>query len=158
MAGFATPDLSHVRSLFGKSYNSEASANELFMALKDVSDHGHPLLTGYKGMSEIMLCPHVWSPVAKLGHFNKGKKLLELAIVNDPQNAELRFLRFSVQTNVPAILRYNRNISEDKKVLVLFLDNRQKHENAVVYNMVLHYMLQSGHCTRAEKERFRGYL
>ncbi|PWJ58510.1 hypothetical protein CLV98_104370 [Dyadobacter jejuensis] len=54
---------------------------------------------------------------AKLKMFKQGRALLEAAIAGHPQEVELRFLRLTVQEHAPAILKYNKNIDEDAKVI-----------------------------------------
>ncbi len=54
----------------------------------------------------------------KLSLFRKGKQLLEESILNEKQNAEYRFLRIVIQENCPSILMYNKNIEEDKKIII----------------------------------------
>lgn len=44
--------------------------------------------------------------------------MLEKAIAGDKKNIELRFLRFTAQTNMPAFLGYNSSIEEDKKSIL----------------------------------------
>ena len=39
-------------------------------------------------------------------YFNKGKALLESSIQNNSSSIELRFLRYSIQVNLPRILLY----------------------------------------------------
>ena len=53
------------------------------------------------------------NPIDKLIYFNKGKKLLEDAINQDPYSIELKFLRYSIQKNLPKFLLYYDNIEKD---------------------------------------------
>ncbi len=46
-----------------------------------------------------------------------GAAIIDRAIVKDSESIELRFLRFTIQVNSPALLNYKRNISEDKQLL-----------------------------------------
>ena len=39
---------------------------------------------------------------------------IEKAIEMDPQNAELRFIRLSIQKNIPSFLNYHSNLKEDE--------------------------------------------
>ena len=55
------------------------------------------------------------SPNQKLKCFKKGHALLENEIQAHAGNVEFRFLRFMIQEHAPQILKYNRNIQEDKK-------------------------------------------
>lgn len=54
----------------------------------------------------------------KLSNFKTGRALLEKAIAENPNNAEWRFLRFAVQENAPAIVKYSSNLDEDKKMII----------------------------------------
>lgn len=55
---------------------------------------------------------------AKVNTFKKGAKLLEKEIDGAPGNAEYRFLRLCIQEHAPGILGYNKDLSEDAKVVV----------------------------------------
>lgn len=68
---------------------------------------------GYYGAYLAIWANHVWNPMDKLSTFKKGKKELENAIKEDHNNVELRFLRLSIQSNVPGILNYDQNIKTD---------------------------------------------
>jgi hypothetical protein len=54
----------------------------------------------------------------KLDLFKEGHKLLEAAIMAEPNNAEFHFLRLTIQENAPSILGYKHNIQEDKKKVI----------------------------------------
>ena len=56
--------------------------------------------------------------MSKLTTFKKGKKNIELAISKEPENVEIRYIRFSVQKNAPSFLGYNNNLKEDRDFLV----------------------------------------
>lgn len=75
------------------------------------------LWLAYKGGFYIAKSKHA-SVFSKLSWFNKGKKILEKAIAKNPNLAELRFIRYSIQYNVPKILGYNHNLEEDKKFIL----------------------------------------
>lgn len=54
----------------------------------------------------------------KVKTFKKGAGLLEgeIRIIRD--NVEYRFLRLIIQEHAPKILKYNKNLEEDKKVVL----------------------------------------
>lgn len=54
----------------------------------------------------------------KVKTFKKGAGLLEEEIKNSPDNTEYRFLRLAIQENAPKILKYNKNLEEDKRVII----------------------------------------
>jgi hypothetical protein len=55
------------------------------------------------------------NPVAKLHLFKEGHKLLESAILQEPNNAEFRFLRLMIQENAPGILGYKDDEEKDSE-------------------------------------------
>lgn len=75
---------------------------------------GRPLLMGYKGAVVMAKGRHSINPFEKLSTFNEGRALLDSAIVLDPKSVELRFLRLSIQVNVPRILGYSGQIAADR--------------------------------------------
>ena len=54
----------------------------------------------------------------KISLFKAGRIKLERCIINDTNNAELRFLRLIVQENVPAIVNYKGDLEKDKTVIL----------------------------------------
>ncbi len=54
----------------------------------------------------------------KLSTFKEGKEKLEAAIGKDNDNAEFRFLRLLIQENAPNIVKYKKNLDEDKAIII----------------------------------------
>ncbi len=73
---------------------------------------------GYLAAYEILWAKHMGNPFSKLGQFKKGKKLLESVIIKYPDNIDLRFIRWSVQTHAPSFLNYSKDRLRDKEFLV----------------------------------------
>jgi hypothetical protein len=82
-----------------------------------------------------------------------GKKLLESAIQKDLRNIELRFFRFSTQSNVPALLNYSSNINEDKMILMNYLKISSSTTDKDLYQRIKSYMLKSTYCSASEKQQ-----
>ncbi len=57
-------------------------------------------------------------PSKKVKVFKQGHQLLEAEIKVYPNNTEYRFLRLAVQVNAPKILKYNKNIEEDRAEII----------------------------------------
>ncbi len=139
--------------LFQQSSSSSESANKLYDISKNFTVDNKPLLIGYRGISNLMLCNYVISPINKLSHFKEGKKLLELAIKNDSICPELRFFRFSVQFKTPAFLGYKANLKQDKNFLIKYLtSNNAQLKQEAVYNTILNFLLTENYCTEEEKK------
>jgi ribosomal protein L16 Arg81 hydroxylase len=54
----------------------------------------------------------------KVNTFKKGAQLLENEIKQNPDKVEFRFLRLTVQEHAPNVLKYNKQIDEDKRAVL----------------------------------------
>ena len=88
---------------------------------------------GYYGAYLVIWANHTWNPIDKLNTFKKGKIELENAIKQDSKNVELRFLRLSIQANVPKILNYDQNIKSD---LIFIKEHKDKIQSNQLLKMV----------------------
>jgi hypothetical protein len=113
----ALPDIVQVRNMYARAPSTENNCKALMELLNPINEKQHPLLGGYKGCATMIMAKHAFNPFTKLSHFNKGKKILEQAIASDTANVELRYLRFTVQTNAPAFLGYNGKLTADRAFL-----------------------------------------
>jgi hypothetical protein len=143
-------DLLEIRKMYYEASGSSRVANELQRRLENISVENNPVLFGYKGMSKLMVCYHSYNPYTKLSYFVKGKEMLEKAISAQPGNAELVYLRFSVQTNAPVFLSYYSNIKDDKEVLLAFLKANSGGDSDL-FERIKKYLLESSHCSESEK-------
>ncbi len=150
-----TPDkeILSLRKLFEESAVNSSSATNFYQQTRKINEQSPSTLIGFKAMSELMMCNHVFSPLSKLSYFNTGKKLLETAIQKDPRNIELRFFRFSTQSNVPALLNYSSNINEDKLILMNYLKINNTIADKDLYQRVKSYLLKSSYCSSTEKQQ-----
>ena len=57
------------------------------------------------------------NPTSKLKLFKQGRKLLEGAIAEDPENAEFRFLRLIIQEHAPGALGYRNDQQKDSEFI-----------------------------------------
>lgn len=148
------PDLQLYRRLMDQSVENKDTANLFYEKLKAISEDADPSILGFKAMSEFMLCKHLFNPVSRLSHFNKGKNLLEKAIQRNSLDPELLYFRLSTQSNIPAMLRYNSNIKADKQFLLTYLKNGagSELEENPVYQRIKAYLLINQFCTVQEKE------
>ena len=105
-------DINTIRELYLSAYISESNCNSLGKELNSIKDNNSILIKGYEGCFYFIKCKFNNNAIEKLLYFNKGKKLLETAIKQDPKSVELRFLRYSIQKNIPRFLLYN-NLEKD---------------------------------------------
>lgn len=76
----------------------------------------------------MLMAKYVFNPFSKFSYFKKGKNMLEKAVHADKNNIELRFLRYTIQTNIPAFLGYNDDLETDRLFLKQSLANVKEPE------------------------------
>lgn len=94
-----------------------STCEKLYSQLKNYSATDQTI-EGYKALISFLMAHHVFNPFYKMHYFNEGKKILNTAISQDPQNVELRFLRYVIQSELPEVLGYTKNINEDKEFVI----------------------------------------
>lgn len=147
LCSFTASNLSitEVRNAYEKAVYSEQVANELLDKLNSTNNN---TLLGYKGTVTMMMAKHVFSPYKKLNYFKNGKEILEQTILKEPLNIELRFLRFSIQSNSPKFLEYHSNLQSDK----LFLLKEVKTlTDADLKQRITNFLLKSSEVNKTEK-------
>ena len=128
-----TLEIEDVRLLFHKAESSQNLCIELIELLEPYDEKNNTLLFGYKAGATMLMAKHLNNPFSKLSYFKKGKLMLEKAIQFDQKNVELRFLRYTIQTNVPSFLKYSDNKENDRVFLLQSLNrlNDQKLKNII---------------------------
>ena len=106
-----------IRKLFFEAAKSKEKTDIMYYFLQKKNYEQDPLIKGYYGMTHMLLAKHGFNIFTRYSNFNKGKELLEQAIADDSKNIELRFLRLSVQVNIPVFLNYSSNLEDDKKLI-----------------------------------------
>jgi len=114
--------MNEIRELYSVAYLSNERCDMLGKAVnkKDINDSY--LINGYRGCYYLIKCKFIKNPITRLKYFRRGKNLLEVAIMENNKSVELRFLRYSIQTNLPKYLLYNKEIKKDITFVKLNID------------------------------------
>ena len=110
-----------------------------FFDLMYAHQYDNATTRGYFGVATMMQAKVYVNPFTKLAYFNKGKKILETIIQEEPENVELRFIRYAVQKKVPDLLFYNDKLTEDKAVLDKYI---RDHDDKLADNIREFYLVQ----------------
>ncbi|MES2617584.1 MAG: hypothetical protein V4613_06890 [Bacteroidota bacterium] len=145
--GFKTVESSEIalaRIYFEKASTSESAAKSL-KAITDAKTND--VLKAYNGAALAILAKYAWSPYKKLDNVNKGLALLNSAVKSSSSDVEIRFLRFAIEENLPAIISATRHLQEDKTFI---LKNLVKtHPN---YKSIKNYLILSKSLSATEKK------
>ncbi len=108
------PVIKDVRIMLHNATSNEQACTKMISLLSPFNEINNPLFLGYRGGATMLMAKHVINPFSKLSYFKKGKLMLENAIKADYTNVELRFLRYTIQTNVPGFLNYTSEKNLDR--------------------------------------------
>ncbi len=148
----STYNLSIFREGIELASNSEQITLELLDKLDNPTNY---TLLGYKGVLTIIMAKHYYSPFKKMEAFDTGKALLERAILSEPNNIELRYLRFTIQCNTPSFLKYNTSIQPDKTFLLSRIETCGDKD---LKKRIILFLLQSEQISQQEKQPLKKLL
>lgn len=154
----AAPTLSALRHLYAAAATDEAPARRLLAAVNGYDGPSAPIL-GYRAVAEAVQARYAWSPLTKLRAVREAERLFARAVLLDPQNVEVRFLRFTIEVNVPRYLGYSQHLPDDRAVIM-----RGAHHypnlglDAQSLTLIRDFMLQRGACTPEEARMLRAIV
>ncbi len=108
--------LDKARANYKRGIDDKSICEEVIIELQEYRSSS-TLKTAYLGGYKTIWANHVFSPIEKLKTFKEGKKLIDEAVLKEPNNIEIRFIRLSVQKNAPAFLGYKSNVKEDEEFI-----------------------------------------
>lgn len=112
-------DLSDFRLLLQKGENSETATKTLIATSQEAyTKTKKPIYEAFFAVGNFFMAKHAVNPLSKYSYFNKGKKALENALKKDPNNLEIRFMRYISQEQTPAFLGYNKDLKNDKNFIL----------------------------------------
>ena len=135
------PDEETIRSLFKDAVNEKMKATELvtYIDICKVT----PISLGYRGAAKMLLAKFELNVFKKYELFQEGKNELENAILWDSESVELRFIRFSCQTNAPWFLNYRCSLNRDKEILLHSISQNSGTIESI-RNQIISALTQSG--------------
>ena len=112
-------DLSDFRLLLQKGENSEKATKTIIISSQDAFNKTKkPIYEAFFAVGNFFMAKHAVNPLSKYSYFNKGKKALDNAVSKDPNNLEIRFMRYISQEQTPAFLGYNKDLKNDKTFIL----------------------------------------
>ncbi len=145
------PELSKIRKSYPKAAKSLEVTKELHEVLASISEGDNAVLVAYKGGISTLMAKYTKGIKNKKAYFKTGTSLIEKAIVNKPENIEIRCIRLGVQENSPKIMKYKNSIEEDKQFL---LDHYHSTSSKEVKVFIKNFVLQSAQFDKAERQLF----
>ena len=121
----SSPELetvNQIRNFFYEAVESKEKLEELedFFS-KNFTDKAliyHPALLAYTGAIDALKAKHAFNPFTKFNRVLSSLNTLERAVNREPNNLEIRFIRFSILHNLPGFLGYGKERNDDMMVIV----------------------------------------
>lgn len=128
----------HYKELCAEAETSATSAKQVVkLATADYKKTKKPIYLALNGLGNFFMAKHAFNPISKLSYFKDGRKMIDGAIALEPDNLEMRFLRYVSQNEMPKILGYYGNKAEDKSFILKHYKNAQ---NTALKNEIINYL------------------
>ncbi|MEQ9187928.1 MAG: hypothetical protein RLP15_09340 [Cryomorphaceae bacterium] len=102
-----------IRTHFVRATQDLEARSDLVADLRAESDLDEAFSTAYLGAALTLLAECGMVPWTKYNRFTSGTQLLEQSILQSPDVAEFKYLRFIIQLNAPLFLGYDANLKND---------------------------------------------
>ena len=80
---------------------------------------GHdPVVYGYKAAAQGIMADHAWNPYLKVKYVRNSAKIFEEILDKNPEAAEVRFLRYSLEYYIPRYLNMSGHLQEDRAIFL----------------------------------------
>ena len=141
-----------LRRHYEQAAADKAAGEKFYKLLADYNDRD-ALVLGYKAAAEAIRARDA-SMFNKLSYVQDAARTFEQAVGLDPKNPEIRFLRFSVESNLPAFLGLSKHVEEDKQLLLgAALGHPNSGLDAESFRTVRDFLVKRSHVSDAEAER-----
>lgn len=140
--------VNQIRKLFYEAVDSEDKLEELenffSTSFTEKALIYHPTLLAYTGAIDALKAKHAFNPFTKFSMVISSLNTLERAVNREPNNLEIRFIRFSILHNLPGFLGYGNERRDDISVIVAQLAKKDyvKYDPTLQKN-VIEFMLDS---------------
>ncbi len=149
----AQNELNQLRNLFFQPQQTQS-----FIQLGTSVVSQDDIVIGYKGAATAISAQYKDWPHEKLSAFNEGKGLIEKAIQKNPWNAELRFIRLTIQCQSPSFLGYQSNIAADCQLISDHFSMNYVQVKDAYWQNVIKFILQQELIEVAQKNKLQAYL
>ncbi|MEM7550251.1 MAG: hypothetical protein AAF363_11270 [Bacteroidota bacterium] len=151
-------DLQMIRATFFNLTFDSKNTPAFYDQLQTIEDP-MPIIKAYLGATQALMVKHVWSPFGKWKYLRMSEKTLTEAVNNSPKNVEIRFIRFSVEKNIPHMFGFSEHLEGDKAYI---LDNIKRFDVSDLDEDYLDYIInffeEQGELTQMELERIKKTL
>lgn len=138
-------NVSSVRMEYKEAVLSKEKTELLHNKLSVVTKSNNKVLVAYKGAVIALMAQYEKGVKNKKDKLKEGISLVEYAVESKPNDIEIRFVRLTIQQNIPKFLQYNKDRELDEQFV---LENINSVQSNALMNYINDYILESGHFSR----------
>ena len=132
---------------------TDKTAGEKFHKLMAAYTQHDAVVLAYKAAAEAIRARDA-SMLNKLTYVQQASKQFDQAVKLDADNAEIRFLRLSVESSLPSFLGLSQHVDEDREFLLkTLLTHPQSGLDTESFGLVRDFMVQRGHVSDADAQK-----
>jgi tetratricopeptide (TPR) repeat protein len=148
-----SPTLTEMRSMYGYSIQDQDQAEAYYEKMTALQNK-NALQKAYAGAAAALMGKHVFSPLKKLDYLAEADALFKEAVLADPSNPEIRFLRYSYQHYLPGFLGYSGDIESDQATMLSALRQRTEElrKDELLFVTMVRFLLDGKRCDSADNE------
>ncbi|MCF6306408.1 MAG: hypothetical protein L3J09_00475 [Flavobacteriaceae bacterium] len=147
-----SPSLTKVRKDYVVAVSNKEQAIKLNKELIKVNKTDSKVLVAYKGAVLTLMARFAKGIKEKKEFFKEGTALIEYAVLENPDNIEIRVVRLGVQENSPKVVGYRKNKEEDKQFII---DHYNEVSSKELKDYIKGFVLQSKSFSEEEKSFFK---
>ncbi|WP_183563075.1 hypothetical protein [Mucilaginibacter sp. SP1R1] len=152
------PNLKNIRRQLVRAIEKSKTTDSLYKSLEVVKDRSG-LIDGYMAALQSLKAKHSWNPYFKIKYLKDAEKTFKKAVAADPHNIEIRFMRFSVEHNVPGFLGFNKELAIDSEEIISQIDKRNYGTADKPLTIeIIRFLLDSKRCTPVQNDNLNQHL
>lgn len=156
--GVDQPNLHSIRQSLISALDSQIVTDSLYNNLTSIHNRS-PLINGYIGAVQALKAKHTWNPYYKIKYLNAAETTFKSAVINDPHNIEIRFMRFSIEHYVPGFLGYNKNLIADKDEIIKQVEKKYYAQaDKPLVKTIISFLIASNRCSPAQVTNLKQHL
>jgi hypothetical protein len=144
---------SELRREFDSAVNDEDKAVSLLSRLDGLAFD--PVHLAYHAATTALLAKFSYNPWNKYSYCKQSMSEFQEAVKAAPANIEIRYLRYCVQSNLPSFLGMNKELSDDRTIMLLHLNESSDQD---LNKRIASLLLDTKKCSSAEQELLHKYL
>lgn len=142
-----------LRKKYKSALNNPKQAENLYQELSK-QNSPDPVEMAYYGASQALMAKNAKGLNKKMSFLKEFEKTFDEAIKKNENHIEIRFLRFGIISHLPALIKDNNKLTEDKNKIIQNISKAEDYGVGKAFKKeIVDFVLNSGECTPEEKKK-----